>query len=98
DGHWRFPIGTGPFRWGDWVRNQHVDLYRFAGYRSLSGTPDGNGGGKHALVDHVRFTVIPDASAGSAALLRGSLDVLDGVGPNELGEIQGRAGVPLTTA
>jgi peptide/nickel transport system substrate-binding protein len=98
DGSWRMPIGTGPFRWGDWVRNQHVDLLRFAGYRSLPGPRDGNGGGKHALVDRIRFQVIPDGSAASAALLRGSLDVLDGLAPNEFAGIAAAPGIRFTSS
>jgi peptide/nickel transport system substrate-binding protein len=98
DGRWRMPIGTGPFRWGDWVRNQYVDLVRFAGYRSLAGPRDGNGGGKHALVDRIRFQVIPDGSAASAALLRGSLDVLDGLAPNEIAGIEGAPGIRFTSS
>jgi peptide/nickel transport system substrate-binding protein len=95
-GAWRAPIGTGPFKWGDWVRNQHVDLVRFAGYRALPGPRDGNGGGKHVLVDRVRLEVIPDGSAASAALLRDSLDVLDGLAPDELAGIQGAPGIAFT--
>lgn len=95
DGAWRQPIGTGPFEWREWRRNQYVELARFAGYRSLPGGPDGNAGGKHALVDTLRFEAIPDGSAASAALLRGSLDVLDGLAPNELGAIQGASGIRL---
>lgn len=98
DGTWRAPVGTGPFAWGEWRRNEFVELRRFAGYRALPGPPDGNGGGKHALVDRVRFEVIPDGSAASAALLRGSLDLLDGLAPNELGSVQGAPGIRLVSA
>src|SRR3546814_13100863 len=72
------------FRWGEWRHKQYIDLPRFDGYRSLPGAPDGIGGGKRALVDRVRFSVIPDGSAAAAALVRGSLDVLDALAPNEL--------------
>jgi peptide/nickel transport system substrate-binding protein len=98
DGKWRYPIGTGPFRWGEWRHNEYVDLVRFAGYRPLPGAPDGNGGGKRALVDRLRFSVIPDGSAASAALLRGSLDVLDALAPNELGTIEGAPGIKFDSA
>jgi len=98
DGQWRYPIGTGPFRWGEWRHNQYIDLIRYAGYRPLPGGPNGNGGGKRALVDRLRFTVIPDGSAASAALLRGSLDVLDALAPNELGTITGAPGIKLDSA
>jgi len=98
DGNWRYPIGTGPFRWGEWRHKQYIDLPRFDGYRSLPGAPDGIGGGKRALVDRVRFSVIPDGSAAAAALVRGSLDVLDALAPNELANVTGVPGIHLSSA
>jgi peptide/nickel transport system substrate-binding protein len=98
DGAWRYPIGTGPFRWGEWRHKQYIDLPRFEGYRSLPGAPDGIGGGKRALVDRVRFSVIPDGSAAAAALVRGSLDVLDALAPNELANVTDVPGIRLSSA
>src|SRR6185437_2533491 len=88
DGRWRAPIGTGPFELAAWKRNQYIDLTRFAGYRPAAGPPDGDAGAKRALVDEVRFDIIPDDSAAVAALLRGSIDILDGVAPAELSLIR----------
>ncbi|WP_454762287.1 ABC transporter substrate-binding protein [Caulobacter segnis] len=88
-------IGTGPFEVGAWKRNQYVELTRFARYAALPGPRDGNTGGKRALVDKVRFLVIPDGSAARAALLRGNLDVLDALSPTELAGVRGRKGVRL---
>src|SRR3546814_18633679 len=33
DGNWRYPIGAGPFRWGEWRHQQYIDLPRFDGHR-----------------------------------------------------------------
>ena len=93
DGRWRMPIGTGPFRWAGWLRNQRIELTRFPAYRALPGPESGNGGGKHALVDRLVFQVIPDSSAASAALMRGNLDILEGLPPNELEWLRGQPGV-----
>lgn len=95
DGKFRYPIGTGPFQFGVWQRNQYVELNRFPNYVSLPGPRDGNAGGKHVLVDKVRFLVIPDGSAARAALLRGSLDVLDSLNANELSGVQGKPGINI---
>lgn len=95
DGAWRWPVGTGPFRLAAWKRNQYVDLDRFPGYRPLPGPRDGNTGGKQALVDRVRFLVIPDSVAAAAALLRGNLDVLDGVQPIEMPMLRRRRDIRL---
>jgi len=95
DGQWRAPIGTGPFEMGEWRHNQFIELNRFARYSPLPGARDGNAGGKHALVDHVRFLIIPDSSAARAALIRGSLDVLDNLAASELTGIRGRPDLRL---
>jgi len=97
-GDWRYPIGTGPFRWGKWQHKEYIDLLRFDGYRPLPGAPNGTGGGKRVLVDRVRFSIIPDGSAAAAALLRGSLDVLDGLSANELANVSGARGIRLSSA
>ncbi|MFW7269678.1 ABC transporter substrate-binding protein [Gluconacetobacter sp. Hr-1-5] len=97
-GHWIAPIGTGPFRFSEWRRNQFVDLVRFPTYSSLPGPRDGNGGGKHPLVDRLHFEIIPDGSSATAALMRDSLDILDNLAPNELGELTGRSDIRLSIA
>lgn len=94
-GRWIAPIGTGPFRFGTWRRNQWIELERFGQYASRGGPPDGNTGGKAAEVDKIRFLVIPDASAARAALLRGDLDILDGLSPTELGGVRSKRGVKI---
>lgn len=98
DGKWREPVGTGPFMMSTWKRNQYVDLVRFPRYAPLPGPRDGDAGGKHALVDRARLMIIPDSSAARAALLRGSLDVIDSLSPTELGGVTGDPRVRLQYA
>ena len=98
DGSWRLPVGTGPFRFAAWKRNRHIDLVRFPAYRPLPGPRDGNTGAKRALVDRVRFLVIPDVVAAQAALLRGDLDVLDNVLPLDARLLATRPDIRLTVA
>jgi len=95
DGAFRTPIGTGPFQMGSWKRNQYIELDRFPHYSALPGPRDGNCGGKHALVDKIRFLIIPDGSAARVALLRGSLDVLDALNATELASVQGKPGINI---
>jgi peptide/nickel transport system substrate-binding protein len=81
---WIKPIGTGPFMLGEWQHGNYLELLRFLRYAALPGPGDGNAGGKHALVDRVRFLVIPDSSAAAAALMRGNLDLMDALDSNQL--------------
>jgi peptide/nickel transport system substrate-binding protein len=94
---WIKPIGTGPFMMGVWKHGNYVELLRFAQYAALPGKPDGNTGGKHALVDRIRFLIIPDSSAAAAALMRGSLDVADTLDTNQLDIVRRDPGIRLTS-
>ncbi|HTJ56672.1 MAG TPA: ABC transporter substrate-binding protein [Devosiaceae bacterium] len=57
------PIGTGPFKFVDWVKGDHVDLARNPDYW---GTP--------VKLDKVTFKFISDPSAATAAILAGDID------------------------
>jgi peptide/nickel transport system substrate-binding protein len=85
---WIKPIGTGPFMLGEWKHGNYIELLRFAHYAALPGDPDGNTGGKHALVDRIHFLIIPDSSAAAAALLRGNLDVMDALDTDQLAVVE----------
>ncbi|HLW92706.1 MAG TPA: ABC transporter substrate-binding protein [Roseiarcus sp.] len=68
-------IGTGPFRLAEWKKGEYVELERFADYASRPEPTDGLAGGKKALVDKLRFLIIPDQSSAKLALQSGALDV-----------------------
>ena len=57
------PIGTGPFKFVDWVKGDHVDLAKNPDYW---GTP--------AKLDKATFKFISDPTAATAALLAGDVD------------------------
>lgn len=95
DGKWKEPIGTGPFKMGEWRRGQFVELIKFDGYQSRGGARDGNTGGKEALVDKVRFLVVPDGSAAKAALLAGSLDVVADMPNSEVADLKDNPAVRM---
>lgn len=94
-GAWLAPIGTGPFELAAWQPGRSIDLVRFRRYASLPGPRDGFTGGKHALVERIRFMVIPDPSAAVVALASGAVDVFDSVPPIELGALERAPGVRL---
>jgi peptide/nickel transport system substrate-binding protein len=96
DGKWIAPIGTGPFKLGEWKRGQYVDLVRFDGYGSRSEPRNGYTGTKVARVDRVRFNIIPDSSAAKAGLLSGSLDVISNLSIPDLEDLKSRPDVQLS--
>jgi peptide/nickel transport system substrate-binding protein len=77
DGSWIKPIGTGPFKFGEWRRGEFLTVTRFDGYQSLPGPRDGLVGGKRPLVDAVKFLVVPDPATAKAGLLSGAIDIAD---------------------
>ncbi len=60
------PIGTGPFKFVEWVRGDRVAMVRFDGYWNP----------QLPYLDQVTFKFIGDASAQIAALKAGDIDVL----------------------
>jgi peptide/nickel transport system substrate-binding protein len=76
DGTWDKPIGTGPFKFGEWKRGQSVTLTAFADYVSPPGESwNGYLGLKKPLVQAVRFLAVPDGATVTAGLRSGEIDV-----------------------
>jgi peptide/nickel transport system substrate-binding protein len=76
DGSWDKPIGTGPFKFGEWRRGEYVTVTRFDGYAALPGDkPDGLVGAKRTVLADAKFLVVPDASTVKAALASGAVDL-----------------------
>lgn len=98
DGKWVKPVGTGPFKWGEWKKGQYIELEKFADYKAQAGKVDGFAGNKTPLVDKVRFAVIPDDSASKAALLSGSLDVIWDVANADIKELSSMKSVKMDKA
>jgi peptide/nickel transport system substrate-binding protein len=90
DGSWRAPVGTGPFRLGEWRRGQYIELTRNPDYAARPGEPDGLAGNRTALVERVRFMIIPDEAAARAALLAGNIDILPDARSRDVEELRGR--------
>jgi peptide/nickel transport system substrate-binding protein len=76
DGTWNKPVGTGPFKFGEWKHGESVTITRFDDYLSPPGDKvDGYVGNKKPLVQAVKFLVVPDASTAKAGLLSGAIDI-----------------------
>lgn len=98
DGSWNKPIGTGPYRFGEWQRGQAITLQRFDAYVSPPGDkPDGYIGAKQPKIDTVRFVVVPDAAAAKAALLSGAIQIAD-ITDDDVAELRKNLNVQVKTA
>lgn len=98
DGKWKEPVGTGPYKFGEWRRGQYVELVRHDGYVALAGKRDGNTGNKAPEAPKVRFMVIPDGSAAKAALLSGGIDLVPDINDEDMAEYKARKDIVLDPA
>ena len=67
------PVGTGPFKFVNWVRGDRVELAKFDGYRDAA----------NIKLKKVTFRFIQDPSAQVAALRAGDLDAFPSMGAPE---------------
>jgi peptide/nickel transport system substrate-binding protein len=73
------PLGTGPFRFGDWVRGDRITLTKNPDYH-VKGLPK---------LERVTFRFIADPNAAQAALKAGDVDAsLFGLGPEHITELR----------
>lgn len=90
-------VGTGPFRFVEWIADRHIILDRFADYTAdARGTgTDGYGGRKEARVDRVVIRFIPEPSAMMAALETGEIHVAESVPSASKATLEKNANVAL---
>lgn len=77
------PVGSGPYRFVEWVPNSHVTLERFEGYA----WPPGNFEPQEPYFERVTYRIIPESSAFVASLQRGEAQILDFVAPLDVLQI-----------
>lgn len=67
------PVGTGPFKFEEWIQDDKVTLAKNEEYW-----------GEKAKVDKLVFRSIPDNSARFLELQAGTIDMMDGVNPDDV--------------
>jgi peptide/nickel transport system substrate-binding protein len=80
------PVGSGPFKFVESVRDDHTTVARnptYWGTDTYKGTP---------LVPTVIFRPVPDAGTRMADLLNGTADMIFDVSPDDLNTLRGRSG------
>jgi len=86
DGFPRQPVGSGPFRFAEWVKDDHITLAANREY--WGGAPQ---------LDQVIFKVVPDASSRLLELKRGSGHFVKGILPDQRAAIEADKSLVLLT-
>src|SRR5215204_3148985 len=77
----RKAVGTGPFEFVEWIKDDHLTAKRFAGYW---GAKDGG-----PYLDELRYRPIPDDTVKLQSLIGGEIDVMDYVQPRDVAGVKG---------
>ena len=74
----RHPVGTGPFEFSEWLKDDHLTVRRNANYWE-PGLP---------CLDEIRFVPVPDQSVKLTDLRAGALDLIDSVQPKDVESVK----------
>ena len=80
------PVGSGPFRFVEWIKDDHITLDRYDQYWL-----------KRPHVDRVVLRPIPEGTVRAMSLMAGEVDIVDQVSSETLPKLRGVAGVELLT-
>lgn len=86
------PVGTGPFEFVSGQLDDQTVLKRFAGYW---GGPAGLGAPGPARLDTVVFKVAPELSSALSGLQAGSVQIAQGVTPDQVGALQANPAIRI---
>lgn len=91
------PVGTGPFRYVEFIPDSHVSLARFEDYQPNTAYTDriGFGGYKVAWVDSVSFCIVTEPGSRVAGLETGELDAVEDVPQASVERLQANPAVRI---
>ena len=81
-------IGTGPYRFVEYIPDQHILLERFEVYTPAPGEVDGYGGSKHRFLDQIMFVAVSEEASRVAGLQAGEFHYLESVGTDQVPAIE----------
>ncbi len=80
------PMGTGPYKLGEWIKEDHITLVANPDY--YMGAPK---------IDEVTFRPITNPATRTAALLTGELDIVQDLAVRDVERVKGEAGFEVFT-
>lgn len=85
DGFTEKPVGTGPFKFKEWKRNDSITLEKNPDYWNAG----------YPKVDTLVFKAIPENTARLTALINGEIDLMDGLNPDDAETVQANSDLQL---
>jgi peptide/nickel transport system substrate-binding protein len=82
----RNPVGTGPFRFVEWVKDDHLTLRRFEGYWEKD----------RPYLDEVVYRPIPDSSVRFTAMRTGQIDFMHQIHPKDVSAARSERGLTVS--
>jgi peptide/nickel transport system substrate-binding protein len=79
----RNPVGTGPFQFVEWIKDDHVTFKRFDGYFEPN-VP---------LLDQITYRAIPDLTVALTELKTGNVDFLSALDPKDIADLKSTSSV-----
>jgi len=87
------PVGTGPFRFVEWLPDQYLRVAKFEDYAVDDRPTSGFTGRREALVDEGVFRPITEATVRAAALENGEVQIADSLAYPDYERLQGHPDV-----
>lgn len=76
-------VGTGPFRFVEYIPDRVIRLERFDRYSARTERPDGMSGRRVAYLDSVVYTPVPDGAVRAAQIQRNEMDFAEILSPDD---------------
>ncbi|MBI5877996.1 MAG: peptide ABC transporter substrate-binding protein [Chloroflexi bacterium] len=80
----RNPVGTGPFQFVEWVKDDHLTVKKFDGYWEK-----GADGQSLPYLDQVTYKPVTDATVRLTSLKTGTLDMINAIAPKDVAGMRG---------
>jgi peptide/nickel transport system substrate-binding protein len=81
-------VGTGPYKFSEWIPNRHIRLTRFVGYAARSEPASEFAGRREALADEVIFYPVGSVPTRIAGVQSGEFDVADQISADSYAQLK----------
>jgi peptide/nickel transport system substrate-binding protein len=82
DGQLKEYIGTGPYKFGEWKRNQYIEIVRYGQYQARTEPADGMAGKREAYAEKIHFIPVPEAQQRVQGVETGLYDFATAITPD----------------